>query len=118
MRGAAEILDLELLWAQTRGDPGICIAVLDGPVEEEHPCFRGWRLSHLPTTEAPACGGGAASSGATGVASLSFGQHAGPVRGVAPGWWGVVWAIFADEGNLSACSQVDIARAVLQAVEA
>ena len=38
MRGAAEILDLELLWAQTRGDPGICIAVLDGPVDEEHPC--------------------------------------------------------------------------------
>jgi hypothetical protein len=61
MRGAAKILDLGLLWAQTRGDPRICIAVLDGPVDEEHPCFRGAHLTHLPTTADPACGGGAAS---------------------------------------------------------
>ncbi|MFL5219170.1 MAG: PatA/PatG family cyanobactin maturation protease [Microvirga sp.] len=118
MRGAAEILDLELLWAQTRGDPGICIAVLDGPVEEEHPCFRGAHLTHLPTTADPACGGGAASSHGTHVASIIFGQHDGPVRGVAPGCCGLIAPIFADEGNLSACSQLDIARAVLQAVEA
>src|SRR4051794_176325 len=107
MRGAAEILDLELLWAQTRGDPG--------PVEEEHPCFRGAHLTHLPTTADPACGGGAASSHGTHVASIIFGQHDGPVRGVAPGCCGLIAPIFA---SLSACSQLDIARAVLQAVEA
>ena len=118
MRGAAEILDLELLWAQTRGDPGICIAVLDGPVDEEHPCFRGAHLAHLPTTADPACGGGTASSHGTHVASIIFGQHDGPVRGVAPGCAGLIAPIFADEGSLSACSQLDIARAVLQAVEA
>src|SRR3954467_1605374 len=90
MRGAAEILDLELLWAQTRGDPGICIAVLDGPVDEEHPCFRGAHLTHLPTTADPACGGGAASSHGTHVASIIFGQHDGTVRGVAPGCAGLM----------------------------
>jgi cyanobactin maturation PatA/PatG family protease len=40
------------------------------------------------------------------------------VRGVAPGCAGLIAPIFADEGSLSACSQLDIARAVLQAVEA
>ena len=123
MRGAAEILDLGLLWAQTRGDPRICIAVLDGPVDEEHPCFRGAHLTRLPTTADPACGGGAASSHGTHVASIIFGQHDGgqhdgTVRGVAPGCAGLIAPIFADEGSLSACSQLDIARAVLQAVEA
>jgi subtilisin family serine protease len=118
MRGAAKILDLGLLWAQTRGDPRICIAVLDGPVDEEHPCFRGAHLTHLPTTADPACGGGAASSHGTHVASIIFGQHDGPVRGVAPGCAGLIAPIFADEGSLSACSQLDIARGVLQAVEA
>src|SRR5829696_8499772 len=118
MRGAVEILDLGLLWAQTRGDPRICIAVLDGPVDEEHPCFRGAHLTHLPTTADPACGGGAASSHGTHVASIIFGQHDGTVRGVAPGCADLIAPIFADQGSLSACSQLDIARAVLQAVEA
>src|SRR5215208_1165358 len=98
-------------------------AVLDGPVDEEHPCFRGAHLTRLPTTADPACGGGAASSHGTHVASIIFGQHDGgqhdgTVRGVAPGCAGLIAPIFADEGSLSACSQLDIARAVLQAVEA
>ena len=97
--------------------------MLDGPVDEEHPCFRGAHLTRLPTTADPACGGGAASSHGTHVASIIFGQHDGgqhdgTVRGVAPGCAGLIAPIFADEGSLSACSQLDIARAVLQAVEA
>lgn len=30
--------DLKQLWDETLGDPRVCIAVLDGPVDTAHPC--------------------------------------------------------------------------------
>ena len=32
------------LWSLTLGDPRICVAVLDGPVDFGHPCFEGANL--------------------------------------------------------------------------
>ena len=32
---------LEPLWDETRGDPAITVAVLDGAVDLSHPCFAG-----------------------------------------------------------------------------
>jgi hypothetical protein len=32
---------LKKLWSETRGDPKICVAVLDGIVDQNHPCFDG-----------------------------------------------------------------------------
>ena len=36
-----QLRDLRSLWSLTLGDPRVCIAVLDGPVDLTHPCFDG-----------------------------------------------------------------------------
>jgi hypothetical protein len=41
--------EIEQLWSVTIGDPEICVAILDGPVDMEHPCFTGARLKRLET---------------------------------------------------------------------
>ena len=40
---------LKKLWSETRGDPKICVAVLDGIVDQHHPCFDGADLTRLPS---------------------------------------------------------------------
>lgn len=62
---------------------------------------------------------GSASQHGTHVASIIFGQHGSPVRGIAPNCRGLIVPVFADgrEGGLAPCSQIDLARAITQAVE-
>jgi hypothetical protein len=71
------------LWRKTLGDASICIAILDGLVDLSHPCFARSRLTLLeePTN---AQEGRVAARHGTHVASLIFGQHEGPVKGIAP----------------------------------
>src|SRR5262245_45380351 len=107
------------LWAETLGDPAVCIAVLDGPVDLSHPSLEGanltWGETLVPGTIdlGPACRHG------THVASVIFGQHYGPVPGVAPRCRGVLLPIFQSQGeqSLQPCSQLDLARALTQAVQ-
>lgn len=101
------------------GDRGVCIAVLDGPVDRAHPCFEGADLTVLPTLAAQNAGEGRALAHGTHVASIIFGQPGGPVRGVAPNCRGLIVPIFSDagQGNGLACSQLDLARAILSAVD-
>jgi hypothetical protein len=49
MNKMTNIPGLEKLWAETRGDPKICVAVLDGIVDQNHPCFDGADLTRLPS---------------------------------------------------------------------
>ncbi len=51
----SEIPGLSALWEQTLGDPQVCVAVLDGPVDLTHDCLRGaapriLSCSRLPST--------------------------------------------------------------------
>jgi hypothetical protein len=107
------------LWAEMRGDPAVGIAILDGPVDLGHPSLRGADLRSLETLVSPAVDGGPASRHGTHVASLIFGQPQGPLKGVAPRCRGVILPIFgsADPVAPLSCSQVDLARAILQAVQ-
>lgn len=104
------------LWAETRGDPGICIAVLDGPVDLSHPCFAGARLTVID--ERPAGDDMAAAHG-THVASVLFGAHGSAAPGVAPGCRGVLVPVFrpGPGGGVVPCTQIDLARAITHAVE-
>lgn len=108
--------DLESLWVKTSGSPQICIAVLDGLVDLQHPCFLGADLSRLPTvvSEEVKPDGGMSLHG-THVASVIFGQQGSSVRGIAPRCKGLIVPVFADDGRLS---QLDLARAIEQAVNA
>lgn len=108
---------LAVLHAMTHGDPRIRIAVLDGPVDHAHACFRGARLlgreSLAPVQGGPACLHG------THVASVLLGQPGSAVAGVAPGCTGVSIPIFEDapDGGVTPCSQGDLARAIHAALD-
>lgn len=110
---------LQALWAETLGDPRVCIAVLDGQVDQSHPCFKGAQLTQLQTLMSGAADQGWASQHGTHVASIIFGQQGSTVSGIAPGCRGLIVPIFRDgaEGSLAPCSQIDLARAITQAVE-
>lgn len=103
---------------QPSGDPRIAIAVLDGPVDLAHPCFAGAALETPLGQPAFAADSRAAAHG-THVASLIFGQRGSAVQGVAPACRGLIIPIFTDRGDGRglACSQLDLARAILAAIE-
>jgi cyanobactin maturation PatA/PatG family protease len=115
----AVLPQLNSLWDESLGDPRICVAVLDGPVDQSHPCFDGANLTRLPTLVSSLADRGSASQHGTHVASVIFGQHDSPVRGIAPNCRGLIVPVFTDgrEGGLAPCSQIDLARAITQAVE-
>jgi subtilisin family serine protease len=98
------------------GDPGICVAVLDGPVDLSHPCFAGANVRRLDTLVQDPAGPGPMSVHGTHVTSLIFGQPGSPVTGIAPRCRGLIAPVFRDfdERRLS---QLDLARAIEQAVQ-
>jgi cyanobactin maturation PatA/PatG family protease len=113
----AAVPGLQELWSETTGDSRICIAILDGPVDLAHPCFFGAPLAEVETLVLNAAGDDLASEHGTHVASVIFGQHGGPVAGIAPGCRGLILPIYTPGQNaLLACSQLDLARAINQAV--
>ena len=101
----------------TKGSDQICIAVLDGIVDQAHHCFQGANLTRLPTlVQGESQTEGSMSAHGTHVASIIFGQPSSLVEGIAPQCKGLIIPVFADD-RLRA-SQLDLARAIEQAVEA
>jgi subtilisin family serine protease len=111
---------LRQLWAGTLGQPDICLAILDGPVDQTHPALQSARLNRIETMMSGNADLGAATRHGTHVASIVFGQHDGPARGIAPHCRGLIVPIFKDgaDGSIAPCSQLDLARAITQAVQA
>lgn len=111
--------EIKSLWLESLGDSSVCVAVLDGPVDQFHSCFDGSNLTQLPTLVSGVVDLGSASQHGTHVASVIFGQHDGPVRGIAPNCRGLIVPVFTNgrDGGLAPCSQIDLARAITQAVE-
>lgn len=111
------LLAFEPLSAKTSGSPQICIAILDGLIDLKHPCFLGADLTQLPTlVSGEANPDDNMSLHGTHVASIIFGQQGSPVRGIAPQCKGLSVPMFANEGRQ--LSQLDLARAIEQAVNA
>jgi cyanobactin maturation PatA/PatG family protease len=115
----ATLPGLKELWAETRGDSRICIAVLDGPVDQSHPSLAGASLQRLETLASGLADQSPASQHGSHIASVIFAQHDGPVAGLAPHCRGLVVPVFTDEpgGGVTPCSQIDLARAILQAAQ-
>ena len=107
------------LWSETLGEAGICVAVLDGPVTLSQPCFSGANITTVETFAVPALvNKGPAAEHGTYIASIIFGQHHSDLPGIAPGCRGLVMPIFSDgpQDSSIAASQLDLARAITQAV--
>ena len=117
MADTTQIPGLQSLWEKTPGDSRICVAVLDGLVDQAHPSFAGSDLKRLPTlVQEEVSSTGAMSLHGTHVASIIFGQHGSEIPGIAPKCRGLIVPIFSD--NCSRVSQLDIARAIETAVNA
>ena len=102
----------------TQGDSQICVAILDGLVDQSHNCFNAANLTRLPTLiQGEATANGSMSGHGTHVASIIFGQHnSSELRGIAPQCRGLIVPIFGD--NNRKLSQLDLSRAIEQAVNA
>src|SRR5689334_8803091 len=99
----------------SRGDPSIAVAVLDGRIDTGHPCFTGATIEEpLGVGAAPDLASPDVVHG-THVASILFGQSDASVLGIVPRCRGISVPIF--EGSARHCSQVDLARGILLAVE-
>jgi cyanobactin maturation PatA/PatG family protease len=115
MCDVATIPGLRELWAQTLGDERICVAVVDGPIDASHPAFAGAHVERARGAwPEEGCDGPMARHG-TQVASVLFGQHEGPVPGVAPACQGISAPGFSDRRRRN--SQLEMARAIETAVE-
>lgn len=102
---------LAALRTETRGDPRVVVAILDGAVDLGHPAFAGGGFVQLPALAAD----GATRHG-THVASVAVGKG----LGIAPACRGISVPVFQEDaaGELESCSQLDLARAIRQAVDA
>ncbi|WP_019509117.1 PatA/PatG family cyanobactin maturation protease [Pleurocapsa sp. PCC 7319] len=108
---------IQQLWSKTKGDPKICVAILDGLVDQTHPCFEGANLARLPTlVEGEASLDGTMSTHGTHVTSIIFGQPNSALPGIAPKCKGSIVPVFSDRQR--SLSQLDLARAIEQAVSA
>ncbi len=119
IKNSTEIPGLIELWAETFGDPNICIAILDGPVDQSHPSLIAANLTRVETLVSGNPDLGPASKHGTHVASVIFGQHNGSIKGIAPQCRGLIFPVFKDntDGSIAPCSQIDLARAISQAVQ-
>lgn len=71
---------IQQLWSQTKGNPKICVAILDGLVDQTHPCFEGANLKQLSTlVQGKASLKGIMSTHRTHVTSVIFGQPNSPL---------------------------------------
>ena len=67
----SEISGLRTIWAETLGEPSVCVAVLDGSVDLEHPCFAGASIEPLETLVCNMSDSGPASQHGTHVANIT-----------------------------------------------
>jgi cyanobactin maturation PatA/PatG family protease len=117
MYAVQTIPGLQRLWDETQGDAEICIAILDGPVDLRHPCFEGSQMSEAPTIAQSPAGDDPASQHGTHVASIIFGQHHSAILGIAPKCRGIIVPIYSSKnGGKRVCSQLDLVRAINQAI--
>lgn len=108
---------LSELQNRTRGSSEITVAILDGPVDRAHPCFKGADLTALPTLVPDvASKDGSMSGHGTHVASIIFGQPDSDVPGIAPQCRGLIVPVFADDR--CSATQLDLARGIEQAANA
>lgn len=105
----------DVLFAFGGGDPRVTIAVLDGPVDRTHECFRGARLTPLEAVTRMREPEGRALASGSHTASVIFGQPCSSVEGIAPLCRGLLIPIFDDSG--AGCSPRLLARAIFIAIE-
>ncbi len=113
---AVDLPGLRELWLETTGVPEVTVAVVDGPVDMCHPCFRGAKLQLADPLRRAGVDDPFVRGHGTAVASLLFGNHDSAPMGVAPGCRGLLIPIYRVINRRMSCSQADLAIAIREAV--
>src|SRR5262245_8818399 len=102
------------LWEQTLGSKDVCIAVIDSNIDYRHSSFHGANIRTIDLLKpGDSNGENEVVEHGTNVASIIFGQHESPVKGLAPRCRGIIIPVFhGREGESISCSQLDLARAI------
>ncbi|MCC8958277.1 S8 family serine peptidase [Bradyrhizobium sp. Pear77] len=118
MNPVADIAGLAALWQRTSGgDPAVKIAIIDGPVDLNHPSLRQARVAMGGEFVAPSSSIIQSEHG-THVASVLMGTPGSPVLGVAPSCSATVFSIYRENaaGQIEPSSQSTLALAINQAL--
>lgn len=109
-------LDLTKIWDLTKGDPEICVAIIDGTADLQHSCFKNAKVSQVSMYNEE---NSDTSKHGTQVSSIILGQHHSEIKGIAPSVTGVIIPIYFEEetGVIIPASQLDLARAINKAIE-
>jgi cyanobactin maturation PatA/PatG family protease len=103
------------LWNRTSGEKGICIAIIDGDIDRTHSCFNDANIRSIDlfNSSSRQSADTFALEHGTSVASIIFGSHNSVIKGIAPGCNGIIVPVFIKKDNgQTACSQLDLARAI------
>ena len=106
-----------MLWARTKGDPQVRIAILDGPVDLDHPSLAPAQITVLDLFGRGSVESTLEYEHGTHVASLVFGAHDSEAKGVAPGCRGLLIPIYGGPVGLASCTQAELASAIYAAVD-
>lgn len=104
------------LWDNTKGNPQITIAILDGMADLRHPCLEEANLETLPTLVDT----NTVSRHGTQVTSIVFANHTDRLKGIAPYCKGLLIPIFHVDSmtqQVNGTNQLDLARAIHLAIE-
>jgi len=113
---ASRVAGLEALRTVASGGAGVTIAVIDGPVDLDHPVFEGADLRMASgATRWPARPGNRMAEHGTMVASILFGQPGTEVEGICPRARGVVVPVY--DISTGRAPQLEIARAIELAID-
>ena len=118
MNPVADIAGLTALWQRTSGgDPEVKIAIIDGPVDLNHPSLRQARVALGGEFVAPSSPTIQSEHG-THVTSVLMGTPGSPVLGVAPNCSATVFSIYRENaaGQIVPSSQSTLALAINQAL--
>ena len=108
-------IQLNRLWEFTKGDPAICIAIIDSAVDLSHEAFNGSDIIHLDNVGQPITSLAPTEHG-TLVASLIFGNHESEIKGICPNTRGMIIPIFG-LNNQNKSTQLELSRAIHTAID-
>ncbi len=114
-----DIAGMDKLRERSRGGSSVRIAILDGPIDQKHPCFAGSKLEKLDSGGSRLQSSITSRAHGTAVASLIFGKSFKDIDGIVPQCQGLFIDIFSfDRGSdLPQCTESLLAYAINRALK-
>ena len=119
-----ELVRLSALMERSQGSPGIAVALVDGPVAQDHPDLAGASIRELPGKTKGACSlaDSVACTHGTFVAGILFARRGSAAPAICPGCTLLLRPIFAEaanrDGDMPSATSDELAEAIIDSVNA